>query len=255
MYIYIYDSFVNQKKNDKILARIETRITDLGLSGKIIRIGITTSVHDTIDSEIRKGANTIIVVGNNDIFSQALNSITKLSPDGKIILGLIPVGKDKNEIADLLGIDLEEKACDVLSARRIKSLNLGKANNNYFLTEAKITTEHTKLEIDENYIIESHEPGDVIVDNLTNDEDISEKHSKNVGNNNLQLFIKTKQLKKFSPLKTARNSQSYFAFNTLNIINAKHFLILDGCLRVETPVKISTGKEKINLIVGKNRTL
>jgi len=35
MHVYVYDSFLNQKKYDRILARLETRITDLGLNGKI----------------------------------------------------------------------------------------------------------------------------------------------------------------------------------------------------------------------------
>lgn len=90
MYIYIYDSFVNHKKYEKVLARIETRITDLGLNGKIVRIGIMTSVHDVVENELRKGANTIIAVGNNGIFSQALNSIAKLTNVGQnVTLGLI----------------------------------------------------------------------------------------------------------------------------------------------------------------------
>ncbi len=36
MHVYVYDSFLNQKKYDRILARLETRITDLGLNGKYL---------------------------------------------------------------------------------------------------------------------------------------------------------------------------------------------------------------------------
>jgi hypothetical protein len=50
MHIYIYDSFVNQKKYDSTTAKIETRITDLGLNGKIVRLGIIISVEEVINN-------------------------------------------------------------------------------------------------------------------------------------------------------------------------------------------------------------
>lgn len=254
MYIYIYDSFVNQKKYDKVLARIETRITDLGLNGKIVRIGLMTSVHDIIDSEIRKGANTIIAVGNNGIFSQALNSIIKLSGYNKnVTLGLIPVDKDNNEIANLLGIGLEESACDILSARRIQTLDLGKANNNYFLTEAQITTSGTKLEIDENYTIETHEPGEFLILNLPTPDLGMEKEISNAEDGKLELLIRTKGAKKIIPIRTDGINHSYFNFQSVNIINEKHKLVLDKYSQIDTPALVTIAKEKINLIVGKGR--
>jgi len=257
MYIYIYDSFVNQKKYDKTLARVETRITDLGLNGKIVRIGVMTSVHDVIDSEIRKGASTIVAVGNNSIFSQSLNSIVKhslVNANRNLSLGFIPIDNANNEIASLLGIGLEEDACNILSARRIKTLDLGQANNNYFLTTAKIETDGTKVEIDENYFIEIAEPGEIVVVNLpTNEVPISAEVS-NAEDNKLELLVKSKSAKKIIPRKkSAELNQSYFSFKSLNIINQKKFLVLDNCLNVETPAKVNIAKEKINLIVGKSR--
>lgn len=257
MYIYIYDSFVNQKNYDKILARIETRITDLGLSGKIVRMGIMTSVHDVIDSEIKKGAYNIVAVGNNNILSQALNSIAKLSASGhnkNITLGFIPIGQKDNEVAATLGISQEENACNVLSARRIKTLDLGKVNDNYFLTTAKITTEGTKVEIDENYSIEINEDGEVMVINLPMIDSLApENISSNAEDGKLELFINTKKIKKLLSCRPTHPNKSCFSFNTISISNSKHFLKLDECLKIETPVKISIAKEKINLIVGKDR--
>ena len=49
MHVYIYDSFLNHKKFEKIIARIETRVTDLGLNGKINRLvdhGIAIGIKD-----------------------------------------------------------------------------------------------------------------------------------------------------------------------------------------------------------------
>jgi len=254
MYIYIYDSFVNHKKYEKVLARIETRITDLGLNGKIVRIGIMTSVHDVIENELRKGANTIIAVGNNGIFSQSLNSIAKLANLNRgVTLGLIPVDREKNEIANLLGIESEERACDILSARRIQTLDLGKAGNNYFLTQAQITTDSTKLEIDENYTIETREPGEIFILNLPTLDLGIDKDISNAEDSKLELLIRTAKTKKIIPTKKGGINHSYLNFKSVNIINQKHHLILDKHLNVDTPALVTIAKEKINLIVGKGR--
>ena len=74
MNVFIYDKFVNEKKFDSIAARIETRITDLGLNGKIVRIGLMNSVDEIIENEVRKESKAIIVVGNNTIFNRVKKS-------------------------------------------------------------------------------------------------------------------------------------------------------------------------------------
>lgn len=254
MYIYIYDLFVNQKKYDKALARVETRITDLGLSGKIVRMGVMTSINDVIDSEVKKGANCIVAVGNNQIFSQALNAVVRLLSFNKdIIFGFIPIGKDDNEVAGLLGIGSEEVAAEVLAARLVSKLDLGKVNNNYFLTQAEITTIGTKVEIDENYSIEMPGEGSVVVTNLPlPDNDISSSVS-DPFDHKLELFINSKKTKKITSLKSGQQNNSYFSFKIVRLLNPKYPLILDKFLQVTTPATITIAEEKINLIVGKGR--
>src|SRR3989339_656208 len=109
-------------------------------------------------------------VGNNNLFAQAINSVAKLkslhTPVGDIPLGLIPIGKKYNSIAEYLGIDYEENACDIIAARRIKEVDLGMINKYYFLTQATIPTKETIIEIDKNYSINITEPGEIIIVNL-----------------------------------------------------------------------------------------
>jgi hypothetical protein len=253
MYIYIYDSFVNQKKYENVLARIETRITDLCLNGKIVRIGLMTSVNDVVDTEIKKGANTIIAVGNNNIFSQVINAVGKMFEYNKnIAIGFIPVGKENNEIGETLGIDLDEKACDVLSARRLTTLDLGKANNSFFLTQAEINTDGTKIEVDENFSVEMSREGSAYVLNLPLLNDATIKKNSNPEDGKLELLIINKKVKKIIS-KSAIGNSSNFNFKNLNIISSKHSVLLDKTLALETPVVITIAKEKINLIVGKGR--
>ncbi|MCX6795902.1 MAG: diacylglycerol kinase family protein [Candidatus Falkowbacteria bacterium] len=253
MYIYIYDSYVNQKKYDKILAHIETRITDLSLNGKIVRVGIMTSVNDVVDTEVKRGINTIIAVGNNYIFNQVLNAIGRLLEYNKnLTLGFIPVGRENNEIADLLGIDLEEGACDALSARRLNTLDLGRVNNSFFLTQAEINTEATKIEVDENFSIETDREGTVYILNLPLLNFITDKQASDPEDGKLELFITNKKNNKII-IPSNEYGRSYFDFNNLNIISKKHKIKLDNSLLIETPASVKIAKEKINLIVGRSR--
>lgn len=247
MHIYIYDSFVNQKKYDKVLARIETRITDLELNGKISRLGVMKNIPDIVSNELKRGAKTIIAVGNDKTINQIINSLA----GSQVPLGIIPIGRENNQISVALGIEQEEAACDTLSARRIVNLDLGKANNQYFLTNASINNKGTIVEIDRNYSIEIMEHGMVNIINLATDGMDLPKNAKfNPQDGILELFISAKQSKHF--LKKIIG-QSIFPFEKLTIINKHKPVILDGVAQIPAPVEISAAGQMLNVIVGKDR--
>lgn len=257
MHVYIYDNLITGRGYEKSLAKIETRITDLGLSGKIIRLGIAQSVYDTIENELKKGAKTIVAVGGDSLLNKAIDAMSKLCGGGlnkKVPLGFIPVGQDKNEIAEFLGLGYAEQACDIIAARRVMNFDLVKANNNYFLTYAAISSENTILEIDADYSIEIMEKGMVyiinfpILDGLPNDVKFSATDGV------LELFIKTGKGKKFLPIRSKDFNHSIFSFRTLNIHNKHQKLIIDSSQEIQPPVEISLAQEKLHFIVGKERT-
>lgn len=254
MHIYIYDSYVNQKKYAAITAKIETRITDLGLNGKIIRLSLMNSVDEIIHDEIKKGAKTIIVVGNNTIFNQAINAIAKthheLSLSKNIPLGFIPVGKSDNEIAPLLGIKLEEEACNTISARIIKKFDLGLANDYYFLSEAVIPTEGTKVEIDQKYVLQISKPGIIKIINFAVSTKLPKTITSSAQDDILDLFIEDKKQKKFFQKKEEKPSIIPFKF--LTILNSKLPVFIDQDIKITPPVNIQIAKQKIEIIVGKN---
>jgi len=257
MHVYIYDSYLAQKKYESIMAKIETRITDLGLGGKIVRLGVMNSIYNTIKEELKKNAKTIVVVGNMKVLNQAINAFACFSRDKqnlcKTPLGFIPVGKKNNEIAKILGTPNEEEACNVLSARRIETVDLGLANEEYFLTEARISTEKTNVEIDTDYSIEITEKGEIAVVNMPTDLNINSSTKPKINDGILELFIKPKNSNKFSrkPLKT-KNS-SVFSFKKLKISNPEKGVVLDESITLPAPVLINIAEEKLNLIVGKDR--
>lgn len=244
MHVYVYDSFLNHSKYNHTLSKIETRITDLGLNGKICRLGVIKNYIDTIRGEIKRGAKTIIIVGNDETVNQIINSIGNTD----VPIGIIPVGKNNNLIANSLGINSDLTACDILSARRIENMNLGDANGVLFLSEAVITTKNTIIEINKNYSIEILENGEVKIINLPLASDLPEHAKFNPKDNVLELYIKTgagKFLKK--------QGESVFSFDRLTVENKNHHLLIDNSVQLNMPVEIKISNYNINVIVGKNR--
>ena len=256
MHIYIYDTYVSQKKNNSTIIKIETRITDLGLNGKIVRLSMLSSLFSVVQNEIKKGAKTITVVGNNNILHNTINALASLSAQGAIQgsmpLGFIPVGKTNNSIAFNLGLNLEEAACDTISARRVKTFDLGKANDNYFLSQAIISSSGTSVNIDQNYSIEIMGVGKIGVVNLPILSELPKEAGSNAEDGILELFIKTQESNKFLPFPDKNIQQSIFSFKELTIQNKTKKVILDDIFEINTPVKISIAQEKIDLIVGKS---
>ena len=242
MHVYIYDDYLNKNKYNKIINRIEIRLTDLGLNGKIIRLGGIKNIKATIQNEVRLGAKTIIAVGNN----QTINKIIGAIIDNNIysdfqkntLLGIIPVGDD-NSIAHSFGIKNEVEACNILLARRVEKIDLGLAGQHYFLNQATIQSLGTTLKIND-YSLEITNRGEVRIINLLSDP--KEKIKSNPHDGQLEVIVRTRQ-----------NDESFLTIRKLILTNSEEKLLLDDVIEIATPVEISIMKDKVNIIVGKER--
>ena len=58
MYLYLYDSFLNNPKFGNKLAKIETRLTDLGIGGKISRLSPLKNLEELVSDEIKNGVKS-----------------------------------------------------------------------------------------------------------------------------------------------------------------------------------------------------
>jgi diacylglycerol kinase family enzyme len=257
MHVYIYDSFLAHKKYDRVLATIETRITDLGLNGKIDRLGPMKNIKSMVENEIKRGVKTIVAVGNDHTVNEVINAITafdRLKLYKNVPLGIIPIGKENNVIAESLGINGEEDACNILSARRIEELDLGLANNRFFLLEAAIASQGTTIEINQTYSIEIMDKGEISIINLPNKNLASNKASFSPQDGILELLIRTKKSGGFLKIGGEKIGESVFSLKKLAVHNNKNQpIILDGCVEIPAPAEISVIREKIKIIVGKER--
>src|SRR5690349_13808036 len=130
MYFYVFDSYLQDRKYANEVARVETRLGTLGIQGRQEKITILKNIHEALKEAIKRGATTIVAVGND-------KTVTKILPqvvEHGLTLGLIPLGPEQT-IADSLGIPHGVSACDSLSRRVMRRLDVGQANNQYFLLQ------------------------------------------------------------------------------------------------------------------------
>ncbi len=247
MYVYIYDTFVSDQRFQNSIARVETRLTDLGIAGKICRLSVLTSIDELVTDAIKKGAETIVAVGNDE----TVTKIISLVAGNKVSLGIIPLGKP-NRLAKLLGIPEGEKACDVLSARVIERLDLGKVNDQYFLTHLEIPSgtlflnnQYTIKSLRSNQNMTIYNFGAVVTDDMKCDPRdgvleviVSGAEGSGMG----KLFKKNTSTNSVFPVSTAEIKSS-----------DSQPVIADGQAVIKTPAKVGVAKNRLRVIVGKNR--
>ncbi len=243
MHVYIYDDYLNKSKYNKAVNRMEIRLTDLGLNGKIIRLGGIKNIKGTIQNEIKLGAKTIVAVGNNQTVNKIIGAIIDTDIYGdfqkKTLLGIIPIGDD-NSIATSFGIKNEEDACNILLARRIEKIDLGLVGDHYFLNEANIGSLGTNIDLGD-YSIEAEDKGIVRIINLLSDK-VNNINS-NPHDGLLDIVI--------SPRK---KSPTILKLSKFIITSITEQLLVDGVISVKTPVEVSVVRDRVSVIVGKDRS-
>lgn len=251
MYLYIYDSFLNDKKHSTLLAKIETRLTDLGIGGKIFRLSPLRNMAELLSDEVKNGAKTVVVVGNDKTFAQIINFAAQFD----VTLGLIPVGPN-NKIAKTLGISSPHEACDILSARKIERVDLGKANNTYFLSDITVEKGEVTIECENNFAITPKIQDQVTIYNLRPMFAASWEGEKifNPKDGLLEVLIQPLAKGLFASLKRSIHQNSLIPFKKVTIKSRSSLPVYtDGQKVLKTPVKVEVVPDKLKIIVGKNR--
>ena len=162
MYLYVYDAFVQDHRYEKEIQKVENRLTDLGIAGKIVRLGLFRRADEFIRDEVeRGGATTVVAVGNDTTVRQVIDVVV----DTKVVLGIIPFGSD-NQIATLLGLPEGEAACDVLSARIVENIDVGVVNGKRFIRSVSIPAAKAEINCEGNYKVTPQGRGTIEVRNL-----------------------------------------------------------------------------------------
>jgi diacylglycerol kinase family enzyme len=164
MYCYLYDEFIQENKRyERELLKIENRLTDLGIAGKITRLALFRNAEEMIRDEIERGVTTVVVLGNDETIRKVIDVVA----ESDVVLGLIPIGP-KNELARMMGIPEGVAACDVLSARRIETVDVGTVNGRKFVTGVTVPNFRAELNCEDRFrITPTARYADLEIRNLT----------------------------------------------------------------------------------------
>lgn len=251
MYLYLYDSFLNNKQYGRLLAKIETRLTDLGIGGKIFRLSPLRNITELLNDETKNGVKTIVIVGNDKTFNQIINVAAQLN----VTLGLIPVGP-QNKIAQILGIPSAEEACNIIAARIIEKVDLGKANNTYFLSGITVASGLITIENEKYRIIPQ-------IQNQISIYNFRPLFATSLGKNSyfnpqdgmLEIFIQPMVSGLWKTFRsTSQLKDSIIPFKKIAIKSKESLPVTtDGQKVLKTPVQIEIAPKKLKVIVGKDR--
>lgn len=253
MYIYLYDHCVREKRHDATIKAIETRLTDFGIAGKIVRLQNYTNAEAVIAEEMKRGATTIVIVGNDETFGHVLSrAATK-----EVIFGFLPIGPN-NSIASVLGIPVGEDACDVLSKRRKVHLDIGWFNNRYFVNQLHIYPSDIAVEYDERFRVSATDGKmELVVCNLQPFvwKDKGKKmHEVHPQDGKLEAFLRPQKKGKGWFAKPIYEEPSVFPFEEMVVTSKKPFVVeADGKQSKEIKIKIKLARKKIQMIVGRER--
>ncbi|MFH1078357.1 MAG: hypothetical protein V1745_03725 [Patescibacteria group bacterium] len=160
-YAYIYDDFLSNRGFERDIATLETKLNTYELAGRIGRLALFRSAKDLVEGLVRQGATTIVVVGNDTTLDKTMWFL----PDLDVTVGYIPL-TGPSEVAKLLGIPVGVEACDVLAARLVETIDMGRVDDRYFLTEIALPATIASLEIEGQYSVSSMHGGSLTVRNL-----------------------------------------------------------------------------------------
>lgn len=133
MYYYILNPASGGGRINKIQDRLKSRLSELGIAGEFVKSIGEGDAKKLAAMGVKKGYKTIVAVGGTSTINEVINGVGSVG----VAVGIIPIG-DRNELAHSLGIPDWQNACNILAARKIETVNLGRVGKSYFLTSVDI---------------------------------------------------------------------------------------------------------------------
>jgi hypothetical protein len=248
MYSYFYDVYLNARKYESTLAQVEGRLVELQINGKITRLTILNhfALGEWLQGEWKRGVKTIIAVGND----HTLNHLIHFPIPHYGVVGFIPIGGG-NTMASFLHIPEGLGACDVISRRLLKRLDLGFVNDHFFLTKLQMSLRRDMdLFCDEAWNLHVSKDGILTLFNAGVFPLTQERiHRANGEDGVLEGVFTLQGQKLFSSF--PRNSQSVFFFKKARLSALESFsLTYDGEKFSGHEAIFGLAPKKIKVIVG-----
>ena len=175
----------------------------------------------------------------------------------QVLFGFLPVGPD-NTIAEVLGIPEGELACDVLAQRRNIKLDIGwiSNRNRYFISQLHIPPADITIEYDEKFKVSGkYKKMELVICNLQPfvwnrrgqaDFIVHPQDGK------LEAFLRPMSGR--GMFRDYYEEPSVFPFEEMMIVGDSPFIVeADGATTKETKIVVKLAKNRIEMIVGKER--
>lgn len=251
-YIYVYADYLKTDKYEKMTRAIENRLTDLGIGGRIHRLSQYKNLEELIEEDARRGASTVVIVGDDKIVEEAIRVIADLD----ITLGIIPMGGGEDKIASLLGIPEGALACDILSQRIIEHLDLGRINGKIFISRLSIFGQRVPIVCDKKYEITSL-GGDVLIYNLNLDFKDKSAPGADPKDGRFEVLVNPKKsFGRFGFGEKRGEARSLFFAKELRMKSAVPFSVfVDGKKNFYKDADIEIVPKGLKVVVGKGRLI
>ena len=243
MYSYFYDAFLQDRKYERDLALLETRLTDLGIMGKITRLALFRDSLEVIRDEIDEGAQTLVAVGDDKTFRQAIEAVG----DTRTVLGYLPVG-NKSVLADLLGVPTGVAACDILSARLVQDIDVGEVNGRRFLHALQCEASDAVVSCEDAYTTTISGKASLEIRNLAFPDDAGVTDPTD---GKLTLIVRQSQFSLFG----SKAHVSKLPFKRAHLFTDRHVnMFIDGGEKIQArEFEIRVIPSRLRLVTGKER--
>ena len=244
MYSYFYDAFLQDRRYERELAGFETRLTDLGIMGKITRLALFRDGVEVIKDEIEEGSETLVAVGDDSTLRLAIEAVG----DSRSVIGYLPVSGKKSFLATLLGIPSGVEACDILSARLVQDIDVGEVNGRRFLHALEGEAHGATITCEQSYKLQVAGKAYLAWRNLAPPDEIIT----NPTDKRLDLVIRQPHFSLFG----RKSDISHLLIKRSRVVTDKHLtLTLDGGEKIQAQdFDIRAIPGRLRLITGKDRT-
>ncbi|MFC1598146.1 diacylglycerol kinase family protein [Patescibacteria group bacterium] len=256
MYFYFYDKFTQDPKYEVVLTNVETKLIDLGINGRIEKLSIFKNARELIEDGIKKGAHTVVAVGDDKTFANVVNIVAPFD----VTLGFIPI-VEGSRFAEVLGMPVGEEACLTLSRRLYEAVDLGQVDDMYFLGSLTLPPhKNLQMKCDDMYsVATTAETNEVRIVNLGEIVGVDEIRLGAGTDGRIDLMI--------SPVvenglfrrgkKQGDYKESVFPAEKIAIDAGAENLALsaDGAFTVTTPCDVVAAPGALKVIVGRERLL
>lgn len=257
MYYYIYDSFLVEKKYQKLITGLETRISELGIKGRIIKLSLLKSIKEIVEDISHEPEATIIVVGKDETFSQAV-SANRFNKN--ILFGFIPTDSH-SQLSYILDLPKGVDACEVISQRRVLEMDLGEINNRLFFTYLEFGAKDIILNSPFGWTILPRDCQQLKVSNLgfrlLPSSDNQKPLVSQPQDGYLEVITLKKKRKYWLPTKTMLMDSLFFVKEIqIKPIKEKSDLSVQiGKETIKSPFNIKISPYKVKIIVGRERLI